>query len=98
MSGRVNGPSSWRKTAYRAAMDLAEGRVSFDPDAAEYLAFTEQNESANLTHVVSGSPELDDDCLICRKLREQYGAPEILPMADGSTVEVWGPGQSRGAT
>lgn len=97
MSGRKQGPSSWRKTAYRAAIDLAEGRFEFDPDTAlspeEFLAAMEKN--SDMRHAVMGNPELDDDCPICRKMREEYGAPEVMPLPDGSQIEVYGPLQRR---
>ncbi|MFN0253117.1 MAG: hypothetical protein ACKV2T_39960 [Kofleriaceae bacterium] len=96
MSGRSQGPT-WRKAAYRAAIDLAEGRVTFDPDmfvtSEAFLALMEQNPGA--MHVVGGQPELDDDCVICRAMRERYGAPEVKPLPDGSTIEIYGPSQRR---
>ena len=91
MSGRMNGPSTWRKTAYRAAMDIAEGRVSLDPE--ELMAFMDAHPDA--INVIGGQPELDDDCPICRRLREQGGPTSVTPMPDGSLVEIYDPNQAR---
>jgi hypothetical protein len=99
VSGRHNGPSSWRKTAFRAALDLAERRIELDPDAEctpeELIAFMKAN--PELSQLVVGNPELDDDCPICRAIREEYGEPERMPMSDGSTIDMYGPAQRRRA-
>ncbi len=30
----------------------------------------------------------DDDCPICRELDEMYGAPELVPLPDGTVLEI----------
>ncbi|MGE0395503.1 MAG: hypothetical protein AB7T06_02170 [Kofleriaceae bacterium] len=88
MSGIANRPTL-RATLFEAACEAAmETEIGAMIEAA--LAPYDNDPEPPMLGFRDSMDDIpeDDDCPICRELNEQYGAPILTPLPDGSVLEI----------